>query len=91
MQKLDLVASSDLASKVTLPSLSKDVIDALSIPKTVVSSVANGFLPTITASAKPPANGVSLTLNVTSVRSFPWALAQILFSEPLSKLEAWRT
>ena len=68
-QKLDLVASSELASKVTLPSLRQNVIDALQVPKTVVSSVARGFLPTIDASAKPPANGITLALNVTQVGS----------------------
>ena len=66
-QQLDLVATSELASKVTLPSISKDVIDALNTPRTVVSSVARGFLPNLDASAKPPANGISLTLNVTEV------------------------
>ncbi|BDA47385.1 probable inactive purple acid phosphatase 27 [Coccomyxa sp. Obi] len=71
-QTLDLVASSALASKVTLPSLSKDVIDALQVPKTVVSSVANGFLPTITASAKPATSSATLTLNVTEVKDGDW-------------------
>ncbi len=61
------MASSELASKVTLPSLTKDVLDALRAPTNVVSSVARGFLPTLDASAKPPANGISLALNVTEV------------------------
>lgn len=89
-QTLDLVASSALASKVTLPSLSKDVIDALQAPKTVVSSVTNGFLPTMSASAKPATTGATLTLNVTEVCLLTAASSQCTASTPLQKVKMLR-
>ncbi len=81
-QTLDLVESSALASKVTLPSISKDVLDALQVPRTVVSSVANGFLPTIDASTKPATSGATLTLNVTEVRLLTAAASECTASTP---------
>jgi hypothetical protein len=74
LQKAGIEDARTLASTKNLPILPADIVDSLTLPSRAAEAVAGKFLPFLPSSARPPANGISLIVNVTEVREMKWCL-----------------